>query len=42
VAADFRYLDRVEAGRDDGDPRLAGAGAGWLREEHARQVAAAR
>ena len=33
VAADFAYLDAVEAGRDPGDRRLA---VGWLREEHDR------
>jgi glyoxylase-like metal-dependent hydrolase (beta-lactamase superfamily II) len=39
VAADLRYLDLVEAGRGDADPRLLAAGAGWLRAEHARQAA---
>ncbi|WP_300608591.1 MBL fold metallo-hydrolase [Trebonia sp.] len=38
VAADFGYLDAVEAGHDVGDPRLA---ADWLRREHERQVALA-
>ncbi len=38
VAADFAYLDAVEAGRDVADPRLA---ADWLRREHERQVALA-
>lgn len=33
IAADFAYLDAVEAGRDPGDRRLA---VGWLREEHDR------
>ena len=36
VAADFGYLDAVEAGREPADPRLA---AGWLRTEHDRQRA---
>jgi hypothetical protein len=36
VAADFGYLDAVEAGRDPQDPRLA---ADWLRTEHDRQRA---
>jgi hydroxyacylglutathione hydrolase len=36
VAADFGYLDAVEAGREPADPRLA---AGWLRAEHDRQQA---
>jgi glyoxylase-like metal-dependent hydrolase (beta-lactamase superfamily II) len=36
VAADFGYLDAVEAGRDPRDPRLA---ADWLRTEHDRQRA---
>jgi glyoxylase-like metal-dependent hydrolase (beta-lactamase superfamily II) len=39
VAADLHYLDLVEAGRGDADPRLHVAGAGWLRAEHARQAA---
>jgi glyoxylase-like metal-dependent hydrolase (beta-lactamase superfamily II) len=39
VAADLRYLDLVETGRGDADPRLLMAGAGWLRAEHARQAA---
>ena len=38
VAADFGYLDAVEAGREPADPRLAAA---WLRAEHARQRALA-
>jgi hydroxyacylglutathione hydrolase len=33
VAADFAYLDAVEAGTDVADPRLTGD---WLRAEHAR------
>jgi hydroxyacylglutathione hydrolase len=33
VAADFAYLDAVEAGADVADPRLA---VDWLRAEHAR------
>jgi len=36
VAADFGYLDAVEAGREPADPRLA---ADWLRSEHDRQRA---
>jgi len=36
VAADFGYLDAVQAGREPRDPRLA---AGWLRTEHDRQRA---
>jgi glyoxylase-like metal-dependent hydrolase (beta-lactamase superfamily II) len=36
IAADFGYLDAVEAGREPADPRLA---AGWLRTEHDRQRA---
>jgi glyoxylase-like metal-dependent hydrolase (beta-lactamase superfamily II) len=36
VAADFGYLDAVEAGREPEDPRLAEE---WLRGEHARQRA---
>ena len=36
VAADFGYLDAVEAGREPADPRLA---ASWLRTEHDRQRA---
>jgi len=39
VAADFAYLDALEAGTDPADPRLS---ADWLREEHARQLALAR
>jgi hydroxyacylglutathione hydrolase len=39
VAADFGYLDAVEAGREPEDPRLAVA---WLRAEHARQRALAQ
>ena len=42
VAADFRYLDLVEAGREAADPRLLVAGAEWLRAEHARQARLAR
>jgi len=42
VAADFRYLDLVEAGRDADDPRLGGPDAEWLRAEHARQRELAR
>ena len=38
VAADFGYLDTVEAGREPEDPRLAEE---WLREEHTRQRALA-
>src|SRR6516225_6993395 len=38
VAADFGYLDAVEAGREPEDPRLAEE---WLRAEHARQRALA-
>jgi glyoxylase-like metal-dependent hydrolase (beta-lactamase superfamily II) len=37
AAADFRYLDHVERGRDLTDQRLLAPGAQWLREEHARQ-----
>jgi hydroxyacylglutathione hydrolase len=33
IAADFAYLDAVEAGTDVADPRLA---VDWLRAEHAR------
>lgn len=40
VAADFGYLDALEAGRDVTDERLA-AGAAWLRAEHDRQRALA-
>jgi hydroxyacylglutathione hydrolase len=36
VAADFAYLDAVEAGRDCGDSRL---GVDWLRTEHERHIA---
>jgi hydroxyacylglutathione hydrolase len=36
VAADFAYLDAVEAGRDARDPRLAQE---WLRAEHERHRA---
>jgi len=36
VAADFAYLDAVEAGREPADPRLAEA---WLRAEHELQRA---
>jgi glyoxylase-like metal-dependent hydrolase (beta-lactamase superfamily II) len=36
VAADFAYLDAVEAGRDPRDPRLAEE---WLRAEHDRHRA---
>lgn len=40
VAADFGYLDAIEAGRDAADERLAaGSAAGWLRAEHDRQRA---
>ena len=45
VAADFRYLDVVEAGGDIPpglDGRLAGPGAGWLEAEHASQLEMAR
>jgi glyoxylase-like metal-dependent hydrolase (beta-lactamase superfamily II) len=42
VAADFGYLDALEAGRDVADPRLLPADAGWLRAEHARQLEVAR
>jgi hydroxyacylglutathione hydrolase len=42
VAADFGYLDAVEAGRDAADRRLLPADAGWLRAEHARLLEAAR
>jgi glyoxylase-like metal-dependent hydrolase (beta-lactamase superfamily II) len=38
VAADYAYLDAVETGADASDPRLAGEE--WLRDEHARHVAA--
>ena len=34
IAADFRYLDAAEAGRDPADPRLR---EDWLRAEHERQ-----
>jgi hydroxyacylglutathione hydrolase len=36
VAADFAYLDAVEAGRDPKDPRLC---VGWLAAEHDRHRA---
>jgi hydroxyacylglutathione hydrolase len=39
VAADFAYLDAVEAGRDPRDPRLAEE---WLRAEHDRHRAHVR
>jgi len=39
VAADFGYLDAVEAGLDVADERLAGPAAAWLRAEHDRQRA---
>jgi hydroxyacylglutathione hydrolase len=39
VAADFTYLDAVEAGTDPADPRLS---VEWLRAEHARQLTLAR
>jgi glyoxylase-like metal-dependent hydrolase (beta-lactamase superfamily II) len=39
VAADFAYLDAVQAGREPGDPRMA---ADWLRTEHDRQLALGR
>ena len=39
VAADFGYLDAVEAGRDVADERLAGPAAAWLRAVHDRQRA---
>jgi hydroxyacylglutathione hydrolase len=42
VAADFGYLDAVEAGREADDPRLLPADAGWLRAEHSRHLGAAR
>jgi hydroxyacylglutathione hydrolase len=42
VAADFRYLDTVEAGTADTDPRLRGPGAHWLQAEHASQLEIAR
>jgi hydroxyacylglutathione hydrolase len=42
VAADFGYLDAVEAGRDTADRRLLPADVGWLRAEHARHLEAAR
>ena len=42
VAADFRYLDVVEGGRDLSDPRLMAPEAGWLRAEHARHRELAR
>jgi hydroxyacylglutathione hydrolase len=35
VAADFAYLDAVEAGTDPADPRLS---TDWLKSEHARQL----
>jgi hypothetical protein len=38
VAADFGYLDAVQAGRDVADERLAAA-APWLLAEHDRQRA---
>jgi hydroxyacylglutathione hydrolase len=37
IAADFRYLDRVEQGADPADQRLLAPDAGWLRDDHARQ-----
>jgi hydroxyacylglutathione hydrolase len=37
VAADFRYLDHVEAGAELADQRLLGPDADWLRADHARQ-----
>jgi hydroxyacylglutathione hydrolase len=37
IAADFRYLDRVEQGADLADQRLLAPDAGWLRADHARQ-----
>jgi glyoxylase-like metal-dependent hydrolase (beta-lactamase superfamily II) len=37
IAADFRYLDRVEQGADPADQRLLAPDAGWLRADHARQ-----
>ena len=40
VAADFGYLDAIEAGRDVADERLAAAPA-WLRADHERQRALA-
>lgn len=39
IAADLRYLDAVQAGRDPGDPRLT---EDWLRAEHARALSRAR
>jgi glyoxylase-like metal-dependent hydrolase (beta-lactamase superfamily II) len=39
IAADFAYLDAVEAGRDPADSRLDGED--WLRAEHARHLALA-
>ena len=39
LAADFGYLDAVQAGREPGDPRMA---ADWLRTEHDRQLALGR
>ena len=39
IAADLAYLDAVQAGGDNDDPRLT---ADWLAAEHARQRAAAR
>lgn len=44
VAADFRYLDVLEAGREPADPRLGSPdpAPGWLGAEHARQLALAR
>lgn len=40
VAADYAYLDAVEAGAGASDPRLDGEE--WLRQEHARHVSLAR
>ena len=37
IAADFAYLDAVQAGHDPADPRLDGQE--WLRAEHARHLA---
>jgi glyoxylase-like metal-dependent hydrolase (beta-lactamase superfamily II) len=43
VAADFRYLDAVEAAPlQEADPRLCGPGASWLQAEHASQLEIAR
>jgi len=42
VAADFGYLDAVEAGRDVTDERLAGRPPAWLRADHDRQRALGR